>query len=157
MLGAQQPLHPHLWGEWSWEDRGLQEDPPVLRSDLPDDRVTPNSPRQTAALHPSPGGERPQGPPEGTPKKPPKKSGPLPRHSSKSSHVTTEERVLTGIVTSQPYELGRLGSDPTDLCEGLGLKSPSPQTLSTLDSPEVLGVQWNERQKHMGLANMGNT
>lgn len=61
VLRAQQPLYPHLWRERSWEDRGLQEDPPVLGSDLSHDGVAPNSPGQVAALHPSPGGEWPPG------------------------------------------------------------------------------------------------
>lgn len=72
VLRAQQPLHPHFWREWSWEDGGLQEDPPVLCGDLSDDGVAPNSPRQAAALHSSPGGEWPPG-------SPPRKSSLLPK------------------------------------------------------------------------------
>lgn len=54
--GAQQPLHPHLWGERSWEDRGLQEDSAVLCRQLSEHGFTEHSQGQNAHVQSRPRG-----------------------------------------------------------------------------------------------------
>lgn len=53
---VQQPLHPHLWWERSREDRGLQEDPAVLRSQLPEYSAAQHRQGQNAHVQPRPRG-----------------------------------------------------------------------------------------------------
>lgn len=53
---VQQPLHPHLWGERSWEDRGLQEDSAVLRCQLSEHGFTEHCQGQNAHVQSHPRG-----------------------------------------------------------------------------------------------------
>lgn len=52
------PVHPHLRGERRWEDRGLQEDPAVLRRHVSGQRTGSDGQRPPAAVQPCAGGEQ---------------------------------------------------------------------------------------------------
>lgn len=52
------PVHPHLRGERRWEDRGLQEDPAVLRRHVSGQRAGSDGQRPPAAVQPCAGGEQ---------------------------------------------------------------------------------------------------
>lgn len=54
--GVQQPLHPHLWGERSREDRGLQEDSAVLCRQLSQHGFTQHCQGQNAHVQSRPRG-----------------------------------------------------------------------------------------------------
>lgn len=54
---VQQPFHPHLWGEWSWEDRSIQEDLAVLRSNLSNHGAAADCPWSSATLQSCSGGK----------------------------------------------------------------------------------------------------
>lgn len=56
--GEKGPVHPHLWGERRWEDRGLKEDPAVLRHHVSGQRAGPAGEGPPAAVQPSAGGEQ---------------------------------------------------------------------------------------------------
>lgn len=56
--GTQGPVHPHLRGERRREDRGLQEDPAVLRRHVSGQRAGSDGQRPPAAVQPGAGGEQ---------------------------------------------------------------------------------------------------
>ncbi|TNN01256.1 hypothetical protein fugu_010638 [Takifugu bimaculatus] len=56
--GKKGPVHPHLRGERRREDRGLQEDPAVLRHHVSGQRAGPAGERPPAAVQPCAGGLR---------------------------------------------------------------------------------------------------
>lgn len=60
--GEEGPVHPHLGGERRRQDRGLQEDPAVLRRHLSGQRAGPDGEGPPAAVQPGAGGERDSGP-----------------------------------------------------------------------------------------------
>lgn len=54
---VQQPLHPDLGGERSRQDRGFEENPAVLRSQLSEHQTPEQRPGQATPLQPSAWGQ----------------------------------------------------------------------------------------------------